>query len=207
VQGPLFYWVARHRLHHHHSDQEGDPHSPHHHGSGLRGGLRGFWHAHLGWLFQADAPNLYFYVKDLHQSRLLHWVNFLFPFCAILGLLIPALLGWLMLGGWTGALLGLVWGGLVRICLSHHVTWSVNSVCHLWGTRPFPTRDQSRNNCLVGILAMGEGWHNNHHAFPTSARHGLRWWQFDMCYVFIRILVLLGLAWNMKLPPTRMVAA
>ena len=101
---------------------------------------------------------------------------------------------------WTGALLGLVWGGLVRIFLVHHVTWSVNSVCHLWGRQPFPGRDQSRNNFLFGVLAFGEGWHNNHHAFPTSARHGLRWWQVDVSYWVIRALALLGLAWKVRLP-------
>jgi stearoyl-CoA desaturase (delta-9 desaturase) len=124
----------------------------------------------------------------------------LFPLWVILGLVIPAALGGLLSWSWGGALLGLLWGGLARICLVHHVTWSVNSVCHLWGRQPYACRDESRNNFVFGILAMGEGWHNNHHAFPTSARHGLLWWEFDLSYWVIRGLVLFGLAYNVKLP-------
>jgi stearoyl-CoA desaturase (delta-9 desaturase) len=206
VQGPLLKWVALHRCHHQHSDQEDDPHSPHHHGAGVLGLLRGFWHAHVGWFFEADPPGLAHYVKDLRQSRLLCAVSALFPVWVVVSLLVPAALGWL-LGGWTGALLGLVWGGLVRIFLVHHVGWSVNSVCHLWGRQPFRNRDFSKNNWLFGILALGEGWHNNHHAFPTSARHGLRWWQFDLSYWLIRGLAVLRLAWNVRLPSAQPPAA
>jgi stearoyl-CoA desaturase (delta-9 desaturase) len=200
VQGPLLKWVAQHRRHHQHSDQPGDPHSPHLHGRGLLGLLGGLWHSHLGWVFDADAPDLDRYVKDLRQSRLLRVLSALFPLWVALGLLVPAALGGLLSGTWPGALLGLLWGGLARVFLVHHVTWSVNSVCHLWGGRPFPVRDESRNHFLVGVLALGEGWHNNHHAFPTSARHGLRWWQLDVSYWVIRALALLGLGWNVKLP-------
>ncbi len=112
-----------------------------------------------------------------------------------------------MTATWSGALLGLLWGGLARIFLVHHVTWSVNSVCHLWGRQPFPGRDESRNNLVFGILALGEGWHNNHHAFPTSARHGLRWWEFDLSYYVIRALALLGLAWEVKVPAAQTLVA
>jgi stearoyl-CoA desaturase (delta-9 desaturase) len=118
----------------------------------------------------------------------------------ILSLLIPALLGGVISLTWWGALTGFVWGGLVRICLVHHLTWSVNSACHLWGSRPFESGDQSRNNFIFGVFAMGDGWHNTHHAFPRSARHGLRWWQLDASYIVIRALETLGLAWNVKLP-------
>jgi stearoyl-CoA desaturase (delta-9 desaturase) len=200
VQGPLLRWVAVHRKHHHHSDGHDDPHSPHHHGTGFLGLVRGFWFAHLGWMFQAKPANLGHYVKDLSRSKWLRAVSGLFPVWVAAGLLLPALLGWLLLGGWAGAVLGLVWGGLVRVFLLHHVTWSVNSVCHLWGGRPYPGRDQSRNNFVVGVLSLGEGWHNNHHAFPTSARHGLRWWQIDISYWVIRLLAMLRLARNVKLP-------
>ncbi len=124
----------------------------------------------------------------------------LFPAWVAAGLLIPAALGGLLTWSWSGALLGFVWGGLVRVLLVHHVTWSINSACHLWGRRPYPCGDQSRNNLVFGVLALGEGWHNNHHAFPTSARHGLRWWQPDASYYVIRLLALAGLAWNVKLP-------
>jgi stearoyl-CoA desaturase (delta-9 desaturase) len=196
VQAPLLRWVAVHRLHHRHSDREDDPHSPHQEGSGLAGLLRGVWHAHIGWVFQPEVPCLAHYVKDLAQNRVVRRAQALMPVWIAAGLLIPAVLGGLLAGSWAGALFGLVWGGLVRIFLVHHVTWSVNSICHLWGRRPYGTGDQSRNNLLFGILALGEGWHNNHHAFPSSARHGLRWWQLDISYWAIRGLALVGLAWR-----------
>jgi stearoyl-CoA desaturase (delta-9 desaturase) len=200
VEGSLLKWVALHRRHHQHSDQPGDPHSPHLHGTGVPGLLRGLWHAHLGWVFQADPPDLDHYVKDLRRSTLLRAVSALFVLWVVLGLLIPAVLGGLMTGTWAGAWYGLAWGGLARIFLVHHVTWSVNSVCHLWGRRPYRSDDQSRDNVVFGVMALGEGWHNTHHAFPTSARHGLRWWQPDASYWVIRGLALLGLAWNVRLP-------
>jgi stearoyl-CoA desaturase (delta-9 desaturase) len=200
VQAPLLHWVAQHRRHHQHSDTPDDPHSPHHQGSGLLGRLRGFWHAHVGWAFDPNAAGLDRYVKDLRQSAALRVASALFPLWVALGLLIPAALGGLLTLSWRGALLGLLWGGLARIFLVHHVTWCINSVCHLWGSRPFQVRDQSRNNFVLGVLALGEGWHNNHHAFPTSARHGLRWWQVDASYWFIRALALVGLAWDVQLP-------
>jgi stearoyl-CoA desaturase (Delta-9 desaturase) len=198
VEGPLLKWVAIHRSHHQHSDTHEDPHSPHEHGDGLIGLLRGVWHAHMGWFFEPDPPNLPHFVKDLNQSSLLRTASQLFPLWATIGLLIPAALGGLLTGTWMGVLSGLLWGGLARIFLVHHVTWSINSICHLWGSRPFQTGDQSRNNFVFGALGLGEGWHNNHHAFPTSARFGLRWWQVDLGYWFIRALALLGLAAGIK---------
>jgi stearoyl-CoA desaturase (delta-9 desaturase) len=162
--------------------------------------LRGLWHAHLGWIFRPDPPDLGRYVKDLLRDGPVRVASALFPVWVGAGLLIPAALGGLLTGTWTGALLGLLWGGLARIFLVHHVTWSVNSVCHLWGRQPFRGHDHSKNNFLFGVLALGEGWHNNHHAFPTSARHGLRWWEFDLSYWAIRALALLRLAWDVKLP-------
>jgi stearoyl-CoA desaturase (Delta-9 desaturase) len=203
VQGPLLSWVAQHRRHHQLSDAPGDPHSPHLHGHGLRGFFGGLWHAHMGWFFIADAPELANYIKDLRQSSSLRLASALFPLWVCISLLIPTALGALLTGTWQGALCGLLWGGLARIFLVHHVTWSINSVCHLWGSRPYPTNDCSRNNFLFGIFALGEGWHNNHHAFPTSARHGLRWWQIDVSYWVIRALAHLGLAWQVKLPASR----
>jgi stearoyl-CoA desaturase (delta-9 desaturase) len=200
LQGPLLKWVAMHRLHHQHSDTDDDPHSPHHQGEGILGLLRGLWHSHVGWLFEADPPDLLRYARDLHQNGCTRVASALFPVWALAGLLVPTTLGGLLSWSWMGALFGLIWGGLVRIFLVHHVTWSVNSVCHVWGHRPFANNDHSRNNFLFGILALGEGWHNNHHAFPTSARHGLRWWQVDFSYWLIRGLALFGLAWNVKLP-------
>lgn len=200
VQGPLLQWVALHRLHHQHSDHADDPHSPHHRGSGVWGVLRGLWHAHLGWMFEANPHNLQRYVKDLRQSGTLRMASALFPIWVLVGLLIPAGLGWWLAGTASGALTGFIWGGLVRVLLVHHVTWSINSVCHIWGRQPFKSHDESRDNTLFGILGLGEGWHNSHHAFPTSARHGLRWWQIDVSYWVIRGLELMGMAWNVKLP-------
>jgi stearoyl-CoA desaturase (delta-9 desaturase) len=200
LQGSLLKWVGLHRRHHAYSDRPGDPHSPHLHGGGLRGLLVGLWHAHLGWIFQADPPDLDHYVKDLSQSGLLRRVSALFPLWVLVGLLIPALLGGLIAGSWMGVWTGLIWGGLVRLFLVHHVTWSVNSICHIWGMRPYRSNDESRNNFLFGVLALGEGWHHSHHTFPTSARHGLRWWQIDVSYWIIRMLALLHLAWNVKVP-------
>jgi len=123
-----------------------------------------------------------------------------FAFWVIFGLVFPALLAGLVSMSWWGALLGFLWGGLVRVLMVHHITWSVNSVCHLWGTQPFKSHDESRNNPVVALLAMGEGWHNDHHAFPTSARHGLRWWEVDLSYGLIRALAMVGLARNIRIP-------
>ena len=206
MQGSLFQWVAYHRRHHQHSDGQEDPHSPHHHGPGLQGMLHGLWYAHLGWFFKPCFPGLSLYIPDLRKSALLRLISALFPVWIMAGLLVPAVAGWLLIGGWIGVLIGFLWGGLVRIFFVHHVTWSINSVCHLWGRQPFPGRDQSRNNLILGVLAFGEGWHNNHHAFPTSARHGFHWWQFDMSYWLIRAMASCGLAWNVKMPTAEVLA-
>ena len=200
VEGPLLKWVATHRQHHHHSDAEEDPHSPHLHGGGLWGFCRGLFHAHMGWLFNTDSAGLSKYVADLSLDPVLRRVSALFPLWVTLGLLIPAVLGGLFTMSWTGVLLGFLWGGLTRVFLVHHVTWSINSVCHLWGRRDYKSKDESRNNFIFGVLAMGEGWHNNHHAFPTSARHGLRWWQVDVSYWVIRVMSAVGLAWSVRVP-------
>lgn len=200
VQGSLFRWVGQHRLHHRYSDSTADPHTPHHHGTGILALIKGFWHAHMGWFFAADPPDLDRYAKDLRASAALRVADNLFAFWVTLGLALPAIAGGIMTQSWLGFWTGLIWGGLVRVFLVHHVTWSVNSACHLWGQQPYKSGDMSRNNTVFGILAMGEGWHNTHHAFPTSARHGLRWWQLDVSYWVIRTLEMLGLAWSVKLP-------
>jgi stearoyl-CoA desaturase (delta-9 desaturase) len=215
VQGPVIEWAGIHRRHHQHSDEEHDPHSPHvvpgrssgSWGAGILGMLRGAFHAHCGWLFAGHAKGLGRYTQDLRKDPVLCAVNRQFPLWVLAGLVIPTVLGGLLTMSFMGALLGFLWGGLVRIFVVHHITWSVNSVCHLWGTRPFRCGDHSRNNALVGVLAMGEGWHNNHHAFPTSARHGLRWWELDLSYLFIRGMWLVGLARNIRLPDRERVVA
>ena len=156
VQGSLFQWVAYHRRHHQHSDGKEDPHSPHHHGPGLLGVLRGLWHAHVGWFFAQVLPACRTISPTSRRLASLRSVSILFPVWIVVGLLVPALAGWLLVGGWTGVLIGLLWGGLVRIFFVHHVTWSINSVCHLWGRQPFPGQDQSRNNLIFGVLALAK---------------------------------------------------
>jgi len=207
VEGPILHWVAVHRRHHQHSDGEDDPHSPHVHGSGVWGILRGIWHAHVGWLFHAHPKGLSKYVQDLRQDKVVLWMSRLFPAWVFLGLVLPAVLGGLLTMSWTGVLLGFIWGGLARVFLVHHVTWSINSVCHIWGTKPFRSHDESRNNFIFGVLAFGEGWHNNHHAFPTSARHGLSWWQVDVSYMIIRGMATVGLAHDVRVPAPERIAA
>jgi len=200
VQGGLLTWAANHRRHHQHSDTHEDPHSPHRYGRGVWGRLRGFWHAHIGWTFEPVPANLARYVPDLRRSALLRVMDRLFLGWVGLSLFLPAVIGGLLTESWVGAFRALLWGGLVRMFLVHHVTWSVNSLGHLWGSRPHSSGDNSRDNFVLGVLSMGEGWHNSHHAFPTSARHGLRWWQPDISYWVIRMLALVGLAWNVRLP-------
>jgi stearoyl-CoA desaturase (delta-9 desaturase) len=207
VEGPLLKWVAVHRRHHQLSDMEGDPHSPNLYGKGVLAVLRGFWHAHVGWFFVPDAPGLARYIGDLLPDRMLRTVSRLFPLWAILGLLIPAVLAGLLTWSWYGVLMGFLWSGLARIFFVQHMTFSINSVCHLWGRRPFRCRDKSRNNLVFGVVGLGEGWHNNHHAFPTSARHGLKWWQIDATYVVIRAMQAMRLAWKVHLPKAKAIVA
>ena len=200
VEGPLLRWVANHRRHHQHSDREHDPHSPHTYGAGFWNMTRGLWRAHAGWIFSGSSPDLPRYVGDLRSDPLIRNLSRLFPLWVALGLLIPGAIAGVYTGTWSGAMLGVLWGGLVRVFFVHHVTWSVNSVCHIWGARPFRTSDQSRNNAVFGVLAFGEGWHNNHHAFPNSARHGMGWRQIDLSYLIIWLVSKVGLAWDLKVP-------
>ncbi len=203
VQGAVIHWVADHRKHHTFTDEAGDPHSPHTHGGhGWRAVLGGIWHAHMGWLFDRDErASARRFARDLREEPGIVLVDRLFPVWALLGLLLPFLAGFALSGGrLVGGLTGLVWGGLVRIFLLHHATWSVNSICHMYGKRPFEIDDESRNNWAVALVSLGEGWHHNHHAFPTSARHGLRRPQLDPSYGVIRLMEVAGLARNLRRP-------
>jgi stearoyl-CoA desaturase (delta-9 desaturase) len=197
VEGPVIEWVANHRKHHAFSDMEGDPHSPHvGHGDGPLAAVRGLWHAHVGWLFRSDFANQERYAPDLVADPKIDWVDNTFVWWVFAGLAVPFALGYLFTGRLSGALTGLLWGGAVRIFVLHHVTFSINSLCHYYGRRRFRTGDESRNLAWLAPLSFGEAWHNNHHAFPTSAYHGLRWWEFDVSALVIRGLHAAGLAWD-----------
>jgi stearoyl-CoA desaturase (delta-9 desaturase) len=199
-QGPLFEWVAFHRIHHQRADRAGDPHSPFKYGQTMWNIFRGFWHAHVGWLFEPNPKNLDQFVPDLVAESSLVRIDRSYYWWVMFGLFLPAFVNWAVQGTLHSFLLGFLWGGLVRLFLLHHVTWSINSVCHLWGTRPYRTPDMSTNNLLLAFLGVGEGWHNNHHAFPSSPRHGLEWWEFDFSFLFLLCLQAVGLAWNLKIP-------
>ena len=207
VEGPVLQWVADHRRHHQHSDEDGDPHSPHLHGAGIWSSIQGMWHAHLGWMLNPKPKGSMRYIGDLRKDKLVRKMSKQFPAWVLVGLLIPAVLGGLLTWSWMGVLLGFIWGGLVRIFFVHHVTWSINSVCHIWGQQPFDTRDYSRNNVLMGVFALGEGWHNNHHAFQSSARHGLRWWELDLSYIIILAMSKIGLVYDVKVPSKERITA
>ena len=207
VEGPVLQWVADHRRHHQCSDEDGDPHSPHLHGDGVLETLRGMWHAHVGWMLSPRPKKSMRYVGDLRKDKLVRKMSKLFPFWVLVGLALPSLLGGLITMTWMGAFLGFLWGGLVRIFFVHHVTWSINSVCHIWGAQPFSTNDHSKNNPIMGIFAMGEGWHNNHHAFQSSARHGLRWWQIDVSYLIIWTMSKVGLVYDVRVPSKERIQA
>jgi stearoyl-CoA desaturase (delta-9 desaturase) len=194
VQGPVINWVADHRKHHAHTDRDGDPHSPHvGHGSGVHG----LWHAHVGWLLThgsgSDAER---YAPELLEDSVMRAIDRAFIPLTALSLLIPFAIGWLATGTLAGAALALFWGGLVRVFFVHHITWSTNSICHFFGRRRFDTADRSTNVLWLAVPSLGEAWHHNHHAFPRSAMHGLRWWELDISGLIIRALQKTGLAWN-----------
>jgi stearoyl-CoA desaturase (delta-9 desaturase) len=209
IEGPVISWVADHRKHHVFSDRPGDPHSPHvDHGHGLKGALRGLFHAHVGWLFIHTQRGLKSrYAPDLLADPVVSYVSRTFPLWIVAGLAVPFALGWAIGGTVADALTGLLWGGAVRMLVLHHSTYSINSLCHFFGRRRFETADESRNLFWLAPFTFGESWHNNHHAFPTSARHGLRWWQFDPSAMVIWGLEKTGLAWDVvRIPPERQTA-
>ncbi|HEX4806797.1 MAG TPA: acyl-CoA desaturase [Conexibacter sp.] len=211
VEGSVITWVADHRKHHAFADEEGDPHSPHVHAEeGWVGAVKGLWHAHVGWMLgdnthgRASARR---YAPDLIEDAPIRWVNRTFLFWVGFTLFVPFALGWALSGfSLVGALLGLLWGGFVRIFLLHHMTWSINSVCHFFGRRRFETDDESRNVFWLALPSLGEAWHHNHHAFPTSAFHGLRPLErlADPSGLAISAMEKLGIVWNVvRVSPER----
>ncbi len=207
VQGPVTQWVADHRKHHAFSDQPGDPHSPHRYGEGVAPMLKGLWHAHMGWLFDMEQTPAAKYAPDLLADHDIRRIGRLFPAFVAISLLLPAVIGGLVTWSITGALSALFWAGLVRVAFLHHVTWSINSVCHTFGRRPFATRDQSTNCWPLAVVAMGENWHNLHHAEPTAARHGVERGQIDSTAWFIRLFERLGWATDVRWPQAERLAA
>jgi stearoyl-CoA desaturase (delta-9 desaturase) len=206
IEGPVISWVADHRKHHAFSDQEGDPHSPHvGHGSGVRGVLGGLLHAHVGWLFiHTGRGKRSRYAPDLVADPVVSWVHRTFVLWVAAGFLFPFGLGWLIGGSLHAALTGLLWGGGVRVLVLHHVTYSINSLCHFFGRRRFDSGDESRNLAWLAPFSLGESWHNNHHAFPTSAQHGMRWYEIDVSALVIGALERAGLAWDVvRIPRAR----
>jgi stearoyl-CoA desaturase (delta-9 desaturase) len=202
VEGSVIAWAANHRKHHAFADREGDPHSPHvDAGDGLWGAIRGLVHAHFGWLMaygQRAAPRRF--ARDLLADPLLRAIDRTFVLWVAVSLAAPFAFGWLVGGTIDAALTALLWGGAVRIFVLHHMTYSINSLCHFFGRRPFATTDESRNLAWLALPTFGEAWHNNHHAYPRSAMHGHRLWQLDLGGLVIRALERVGLAWDVVRP-------
>jgi len=202
MQGPITQWVTDHRKHHALSDKPGDPHSPHvGHGDGAFGALKGFVHAHVGWMFaNLGMEQGREYGRDLYEDRLVRAIDRMYLLWVVLTLAIPFAIGYAVGGTWQWGVEAMIWGGLIRIFCYQHATFSVNSICHMFGRQAYRSRDEARNNWVVAALVFGEGWHNNHHAFPSSARHGLDRGQFDVSWWVIRGMEKLGLVWNVRVP-------
>ncbi|HUI47762.1 MAG TPA: acyl-CoA desaturase [Acidimicrobiia bacterium] len=207
VEGSVVGWVATHRRHHVFSDKPGDPHSPHTVGSGPGAQIRGFLHAHIGWLFTSDPTSAQRYAPDLLADTDTMIVNRLFPLFAVASLAAPFFLGWTITGALSGALTAFVWAGLVRMMLLHHVTWSVNSICHMFGSQPASQKDSSTNFAPLGVISFGEAWHNFHHAFPRSARHGALAGQIDPGAAVIRVFERAGWVTDVRWPTPAQLAA
>jgi stearoyl-CoA desaturase (delta-9 desaturase) len=210
MQGSVITWVADHRKHHAFTDRDGDPHTPHGFGPGFKGAVQGLWHAHVGWLFETvGTAERERFAPDLLKDRTVIAMDKLFFPLVVLGFAIPFGLGWWLGGGLGAALTTLLWAGFVRVFLLHHVTWSINSVCHFFGRRRFEVEDESRNVFWLAPFSMGEAWHHNHHAFPTSAFHGLTWSErlADPTGLVISLLEKLGLVRNVvRITPERQAA-
>jgi stearoyl-CoA desaturase (delta-9 desaturase) len=207
MEGSLIGWVANHRKHHAFSDRAGDPHSPHDERAGFAAPIRGFFHAHIGWLFHANATSAERYAPDLVNDADVAIISRLFPLFAVFSLAAPFFLGWAWTGTIGGALTALLWAGAARMMLLHHVTWSVNSICHMFGKQPATERDRSRNFAPLGVLSFGEAWHNFHHAHPRSARHGALPHQIDPSAAVIRVFERAGWATNVHWPTSKQIEA
>ncbi|GAA1951554.1 acyl-CoA desaturase [Catenulispora subtropica] len=206
VQGPVIRWVADHRKHHRYSDRDGDPHSPWRYGETIPALVKGMWHAHIGWLFNVEQTNQQQYAPDLLKDRAIVRVSRAFPWLVLASLLLPAAVGGLVTWSWQGALTAFFWGSLVRVALLHHTTWSINSICHAVGSRPFRSRDRSGNVWWLAVLSMGESWHNLHHSDPTAARHGVLRGQIDSSARIIWVFEKLGWVRDVRWPSPERIA-
>jgi stearoyl-CoA desaturase (Delta-9 desaturase) len=206
IQGPIINWVADHRKHHRFSDREGDPHSPWRYGTTVKALVKGFVYAHVWWLFDWEQTSAKRYAPELVADRVISWVSRTFTSWVAISMLLPPLVGGLWTWSWQGALTAFFWGSLVRVCLLHHVTFSINSVCHMTGRRPFKTKDRSQNVWWLAIPSMGESWHNFHHAEPTSARHGARFLEIDTSAIAIWIMEKLHWVSDVRWPDATMIA-
>lgn len=207
AQGPISFWVATHRKHHASSDGDGDPHTPQPRAGTSFAVLRGICFAHVGWMFRASSSGALKHSADLRRDADIRWLDRHYGLWVALGVLVPAAVGGVVGGDLESILRGALWGGFVRVFVVQHVTWSINSICHVYGSAPFETGDRSRNNVLCALLSFGEGWHNNHHACPYSARYGLGVGQIDVTYSLIRLFERVGLIWGSRTPDPAMLAA
>ena len=206
IQGSAIQWVADHRRHHRFSDKEGDPHSPWRYGTSFKALSKGFFYSHVGWLYDWDKTSEDHYAPELVADSDINWISRKFPWWVAASLLIPAFIGGMWSWSWQGALTAFFWGGLVRIFLLHHVTFAINSVCHITGRRPFKTRDRSQNVWWLAILSFGESWHNFHHAEPTSARHGVRLFEIDTSAITIKLMEKLRWVTDVRWPDAGIIA-
>jgi stearoyl-CoA desaturase (Delta-9 desaturase) len=200
LEGPLTFWVTTHRRHHRFADEPGDPHSPNLHGGGFPGRVKGLWHAHIPWMLSDQESRVDAFARDVLRDRTLMYYSRTYFLWAVIGLLLPAVLGFAIGGTLNDALSGLVFGGLARVFVANQAAWCVGSISHMFGSRPFVTKDNSANNWPVAVFTFGEGLQNNHHAFPSAYRHGMRWWEPDVSGWVIAGLAKAGVVWDLRMP-------
>lgn len=207
AQGTVLYWVTHHRAHHARSDREGDPHSPWVHGGGFRGRIRGIYYAHIGWLgdLSRERPCAGRYGRDIVRDKIVMWVDSKYYYTLVISFTLPAFIGFLVYGNWIGALNGFLWGGAVRVFAVQHLTYAVNSICHIAGSRPFKSKDESRNIWALAPLTFGGSLHNTHHAFPASARNSTAWYEFDPGWRLIRSLEMAGIVKEARVPTAKQI--
>ena len=205
LEGPVLHWVATHRRHHRFADEQGDPHSPHLSGQGVRGKLKGLWYAHIPWMLSDQESRVTVFAPDVLRDRRLYAYSRTYPVWALAGLLLPAVVGWAIGGTLASAFSGFIFGGLARVCVANQAMWCVGSISHMIGSRPFANRDDSANNWPVAFFTFGEGLQNNHHAFPGAYRHGMRWWEPDLSGWVIAGLSKVGIVWDLHMPPRKTV--